>query len=327
MNKLVSIIILNYNKKDDTIECIKSLKEQTYQNLEIIIIDNGSKYDSYLELREEINQLGKSIDLKLIRNNLNVYFAGGMNKGMKLAHGEYVSLLCEDIVVAPDFVEEMVKFLENHPDVGIIAPKIKVFQDKSRIWWAGSNVNIKKSAYVSINGSWISDPKNCQFSKISPTDYVPGGVCIFRKEIIKEIGLLDEIFFMYYEEVDWNFRAKKKGYKIYYVPTTIIYHKVTQFICDRASLLKQYFLNRNKQILVWKQIKLTDVLIFYLNFSFKNLKMILGALLHKRFYLAYLLSYSFFQGFRIGIKRRSNRSCSKILIKDYNFIRRIQKQI
>ncbi len=129
---------------------------------------------------------------------------------------------------------------------------------------------------------------------------------------------------MYYEETDWNLRAKKKGYKIYYVPTTIIYHNVTPVIGKKASLLKQFFFKRNTQILVWKHAKFIDLLIFYLGYSLKSLKLILVAVMNRRFYLVFVLFYSFLQGFRIGIKRRSNRSCSKILVKDYNSLKWIQ---
>ncbi|MBY8983387.1 MAG: glycosyltransferase family 2 protein, partial [Candidatus Lokiarchaeota archaeon] len=176
-------------------------------------------------------------------------------------------------------------------------------------------------------GLWEHDPNNQKFNEISLTDYAVGTALFVKKEVIDKIGLLDEIFFMYFEETDWNFRAKKFGYNNYYVPATIVYHKVTPIINKKSFLLKQFFLNRNAQIFVWKHGKFLDILIFYLKFSFRNLRIILISLMNREFFVAYLRLFSLFQGFRIGIKKRSNRSCRKLLSKDYNFIKKNEKRI
>jgi GT2 family glycosyltransferase len=327
MKKSVSIIILNYNKNQDTLDCLKSLKIQTYKNFEILLMDNGSEYNSFLELKRELKQFKEALEIILIRIKANLFFSGGNNKALKIANGEYICLLNNDTIVSPDFIEKMVDFLEENPDAGMISPKIKVYKNKNYLWYAGAYVNLKKASVSVPRGIWEFDPQNQKYNEVILTDFAAGTALFLKKEVIDKIGLLDEIFFMYFEETDWNLRAKKKGYKIYYVPTTIIYHKVTPFIGKKAFLLKKFFFNRNRQILVWKHAKFIDLLIFYFGFSLKNFKIILVAVMNRRFYLAFLLFYSFLKGFRIGIKRRSNRSCRKNLIKDYNFLRWIQRFI
>ena len=327
MKRLVTIIIVNYNKPQYTIDCLRSLTNQTYKNFEVILVDNGSEYNSFLKLKKELEYYKKSIEIILIRNKLNLFFAGGNNKAIKIANGEYICLLNNDTIVSPDFIERMVDFLEPNSNVGMISPKIKGYKTKNYLWNAGAEINFRSANISRIRGLWEYDPNNQKYNEISLTDYAVGTALFVKKEVIDKIGLLDEIFFMYFEETEWNFRSKKIGYKNYYVPTTIVYHKVSPNISKKSLLLKQFFLTRNAQILVWKHAKFLDLLIFYLKFSFRNLRIILVSLMNREFYVAYLRLSSLLQGFRIGIKKRSNRSCRKILIKDYYFIIKNQKRI
>ena len=327
MDRLVSIIILNYNRYQYTIDCLKSLERQTYKNFEVILVDNGSEYNLFLRLKKELNYFKNLINIILIRLNVNLFFTGGNNKAIKIAHGRYICLLNNDTVVEPNFIESMVNFLETNSNAGMISPKIKAYKNKNYLWNAGADINLRSINITKIRGLWEYDPNNQKYSKISLTDYAVGTALFVKKEVIDKIGLLDEIFFMYFEETEWNFRAKKIGYQNYYVPTTIVYHKVTPFISKKALLLKQFFLNRNAQIFVLKHAGLLDILIFYIKFTLRNLRIILLALISRKFYITFLRLWSLLQGFRIGIKKRTNRSCRKILIKDYRFIKKIEKRI
>ncbi|MFX1592154.1 MAG: glycosyltransferase family 2 protein [Promethearchaeota archaeon] len=326
MKKSVSIIILNYNGNQDTIDCLKSLKNQTFKNFEILLVDNGSNTNSFLELKRELKQFKEDLEIILIRINLNVFFTGGNNKALKIASGEYICLLNNDTIVSPDFIERMVDFLEKNSDAGMISPKIKVYKNKNYLWYAGAYLNLKKATISGLRGIWEFDPQNQKYNEIILTDYAAGTALFLKKEVVDKIGLLDEIFFMYFEETDWNLRAKKEGYKVYYVPTTIVYHKVSPINNKKASRLKHLFFNRNAQILVWKHAKFIELLIFYLNYSIRNLKLIFKTFINKELYYVYLQFYSLLQGFRIGIKRRSNRSCHKIIVKDYHFFKHIEKR-
>ena len=308
MNKLVSIIILNYNRNNNTLECLNSLQKQTYDPIEIILVDNGSEHPIYLKLKKDLEKFDKKLNISFIRTNINLFFTGGNNKALKIAKGDYICLLNDDTIVSTDFIEKMVNFLEQNTDAGMISPKIKVYKNKDYLWYAGVDINLRKPKISKLRGIWEFDPNNKKYTKIQYTDYAAGTALFLKKEVMDKIGLLDEIFFMYFEETDWNISAKKIGYKLYYVPTATIYHKVSPSINNKPSQLKQFFLNRNAQILVWKHANSLDLLIFYLKFSFRNLRLILKALLSREIFEAFLQLLSLIQGFRIGFKRRVNKN-------------------
>jgi len=163
------------------------------------------------------------------------------------------------------------------------------------------------------------DPENKAFNEISKTAFAQGAALFFKREIIENVGLLDDIFFIYAEETDWNLRAKKKGYEIYYVPTTIVYHKVTRNI-KKKSLFRDYFFNRNTQILMWKHSKFKYLFPFYLKYLANNLRYLLSKIRDRDIKSINCQYNSIIQGFRIGVKRRTNQSCKKDLINNYNFI-------
>jgi len=235
MEDLVSVIIVNYNHYDFTIECLRSLKDQSYKNFEILLVDNGSKYSLFLKLKEELNEFRKFLNINLIRSKRNLYFGAGNNKAIRLAKGDYLCLLNNDVIVESDFIEVMVDFLKKHPDAGMITPKIKFYEDKRFLWNTGSFLNFKTAQVVENRGFLEFDPKNQKYNKVELIDFAPGTAVFFKRRMIDDIGLIDEIFLMYHEDPDWNLRAQQMGYKSYYVPSTIVYHNVPIDIKKRGS--------------------------------------------------------------------------------------------
>ena len=316
---------MNYNKYNYTLECLKSLQKQTYKNFEVIVVDNGSKKNLYLKLKKELNQFENILKILLIRNEYNLYFASGNNKGMKIATGDYLCLLNYDTIVEPDLIEKLVEFMENNPDAGMISPKIRIYRNKNYMYYGGGEINIRSSYVAKPKGIWEKETKNEKYNKISPTDFAAGTALFLRKRITEKIGLLDDIYFMYFEETDWNIRAKRNGFNNYYVPTTTVYHNITRNI--HRNIFQQYFFNRNRQIFVWKHGTYIDLLIFYYRFLLMNFRSFLRLLKNRSLYLVYLQLHSLLQGFRIGLKRRTNQSCKNIIIKDYYFIKEMQNKI
>ncbi len=324
MGKLVSVIILNYNNNTCTLDCLKSLEHQNYNDFEVILVDNGSKNDSYLELKKQLNNLNDILNLKLVRNNYNLYFVSGSNKAIKIAKGKYICLLNFDVIVSPDFIEKMVEFLETHPEAGMITPKIKNFKDKRILWNTGAYLNFRSAIVIGNRGYLEYDPQNKKYNDIETIGFAPGTAVFINKKVIDDIGLMDEIFFMYHEDPDWNLRAQKKGYKSYYVPTTIVYHDVPRIISEDRMIFNHHFFTRNSQILVWKHARLIDIIIFYYIFSILNLGIIFLNIFTRKFKPVIIRLNSIWQGFRIGLKRRTNRTCKKYIISDYNYIKKIQ---
>jgi len=326
MEKLVSIIIVNFNNHKYTIECLKSLRNQTYKKIEILLMDNGSKYDLFLKLKNQLEQFKNDLFIDLIRSESNLYFGAGNNKAIRRARGEYICLLNNDTEVLPDFTEKMVDFLEKNPHVGMISPKIKLFPDKDYIWTTGGQVDFRTSGVVTNRGYLKLDPEDQQYNKIEPIDFAPGTALFVRKNYLEKIGLIDEIYFMYWEDPDWNFRAKELGYESYYVPTTIVYHKIpiNRSLNDKRQIFNDFFFKRNKQIFVWKFATIKELILFYLKFSIAIFFEFIRKLRRKDIKVLILNTISLWQGFRIGLKRRTHRSCRKYLINDFYYIKKLQ---
>ncbi|MFW9946861.1 MAG: glycosyltransferase family 2 protein [Candidatus Odinarchaeota archaeon] len=325
MDRLVSIIILNYNKYQYTIDCLKSLENQVYKNFEVILVDNGSDYNLYSKLKIQLRQFKNSLNIRLIRSDKNLFFGAGNNKAIKEAHGDYICLLNYDIILETDFLKTMVSFLDSNPKAGMITPKIKIYNEKDVIWNAGAFLNFKSAIVIGNRGYLEYDPLNKKYNKIEQIGFAPGTALFMRKEVINEAGLMDEIFFMYHEDPDWNIQAQKKGYKSFYVPTTIVYHNIPRIIDQERMIFNHHFFTRNSQILVWKQAKITDIMVFYFIFSIFNLGIIFLNFLKLNFNRIKIRLISIWQGFRIGVRRRTNRSCSKYMISDYNYIKNLLK--
>lgn len=221
MNRL-AVIVLNWNGADDSIECIDSLRTQTYKKLEIILIDNNSSDDS-VEVFKQYMQNNNVKNITLIENDVNSGFAGGINVGFKYALDKkyaYVAILNPDAIADKQWAHELVNVLEGYTDVGI-ATGILLRRDGKTI---------------DSTGDWVSKwglafPRNrddVREKAPNKGEYVfgaTGGSVICRTEMIEKIGGMDEDFFMYYEDVDISFRAQLAGYKVYYTPKALAYHK------------------------------------------------------------------------------------------------------
>ncbi|MFX1269951.1 MAG: glycosyltransferase family 2 protein [Promethearchaeota archaeon] len=325
MDKLVSIIILNYNKYQYAVDCLKSLENQIYKNFEVILVDNGSDYYLYSKLRDQLKQFENNLKIRLIRSDKNLFFGAGNNKAIKRAKGDYICLLNYDIIVEPDFLKTMVDFLESNPKAGMITPKIKIYNEKDVIWNAGAFVNFKSAIVIGNRGYLEYDPFNKKYSQIEQIGFAPGTALFMKKDVITKAGLMDEIFFMYHEDPDWNIQAQKKGYKSFYVPTTIVYHNIPRIVDQERMIFNHHFFTRNSQILVWKHAKITDIMVFYYIFSILNLGIIFLNFLKLNFNKIKIRLVSIWQGFRIGVRRRTNRSCRKYMISDYYYIKSLQK--
>lgn len=325
MQKLVSIIILNYNKYQDTIACLNSLIPQSYKNFEIFIVDNGSKYALYEQLKKELQKFKDKLKIQLIRSKVNLYFGAGNNKAIKSANGEFICLLNADTEVMPNFIETMVDFLEQNPLAGMITPKIKLFSYKDYIWTVGGEVNFKSTILIFNRGYLDFDPDNSKYNKVELVDYAPGTALFVKKKYLETIGLMDEIYFMYLEDPDWNFRAREKGFLSYYVPSSIVYHKIRirKYIDSKRATFNDFFFKRNKQILIWRHASIKQ-LIFLLSSLY--LYLFVDTIKNLNDKKKTLINFmAFWLGLRSGIRRRFKLSCRKYILKDFYYIKTLQK--
>lgn len=234
----VSIIIVNYNGYIDTVECIKSLKNIIYPDFNIIVVDNGST--------QEIEDLKTYIKKSaiLINQSKNLGFSGGNNIGIQYAiehDADYVLLLNNDTTVEPEFLNILVNCAEEHRDSGIIGGKINYYNSPDTIWFGGGKVN-KYSAV--IWHEYIKEKDRGKKGKVRETQFLTGCLMLIPKTIVKKVGLLDESYFLYDEDVDYCFRVMRAGYKLYYCNDAVIYHKVSAS-SGNFSDLSQYYMVRN----------------------------------------------------------------------------------
>jgi len=232
----VSIIILNWNGVEDTIECLESLKKITYPNYEVILVDNGSEGNDVEVLTERFGDY-----IHLIENDKNYGFTGGNNIGIRYALGnsspDYFLLLNSDTVVAREFLTEMVKVAEDNPRSGIAGSKTYFYNDPNRFWVLWDNVDMRWGKVSHVGAREIDQG---QYDDIREVDHVPGSCFLVKRKVIQSVGLLDESYFSYWEDLDYCIRARKAGYKIVYVPKAKIWHRVS-----KKSAFHWYYRGRN----------------------------------------------------------------------------------
>lgn len=238
----VSIVILNWNGADDTIACISSLKKMTYSNYDIIVVDNGSS-DNSIHLIQQSHP-----DVILIKEKNNLGFAGGCNRGIELAlnqKSDFICLLNNDTVVSESFLSELVSEISTDPSTGILGAKIMLFTDRSRLDHIGGTWDASRAEFILIGNR---EPQlSFAWDKEKELDYVCGASMLIKREVFEKIGLLEEKFFLIWEEADFCFRARKEGFKIRCCPTAELWHKVSASFKGKAH--STYFWWRNR--LLW----------------------------------------------------------------------------
>lgn len=210
----ISVVIPNWNGQKFLAGCLDSLLKQMWSDVEVIIIDNGSVDDSVAFLVENYPSV------RLLKFEANTGFSVAVNAGIRASTGEYVALLNNDTVVEPTWLSEMVKALKEHPEIGSCGCKMLAYDDHSLLDGAGDGY--RRGGLPGRIGHREID--NGQFDKERYILGACGGAALYRRTMLADIGLLDEDYFAYLEDVDLGLRAQSAGYKCLYVPTAVMYH-------------------------------------------------------------------------------------------------------
>lgn len=238
----ISILILNWNGKNDTLECLASLQHIAYPNYRIILVDNGSTDGSVEAFEKEYPEI------TLIKTGANLGYAGGNNVGINYAlehDADYILLLNNDTIVDPDLLNHLVAADQALPDGSVLGPKIYYFDEPKSLWYAGAKWLPDKLHFIHLGSHEIDGP---QFNDIRETDYITGCALFARADTFRSVGLLDEAFYLTYEETDWCYRAKASGHQCYFVPEAKIWHKVSSSFGGNQSPLRNYFMTRNRML-------------------------------------------------------------------------------
>lgn len=231
---LVSVVIPNWNGKKFLEVCLPSLKIQTFKNFEVIIVDNGSD-DGSLEY-----MLNKFPDYKVISLPKNIGFSPAVNLGIENAKGTYIFMLNNDTKVDKKCIEELVNVLEKKKDVGMVAAKMLNFYKPKLIDSAGDYIDVVGHA----NNIGLGEKDSDEYNKEEYVFLVTGGGSLIRKELFDKVGLFDDDYFAYFEDVDLGLRAQMQGFKGYYQPKAVIHH-IHMATSRRNPEFKEYLQFRN----------------------------------------------------------------------------------
>jgi GT2 family glycosyltransferase len=256
-----SIITVNFNQPLVTLDFLASVKTNTDEKaIEVVLVDNGSVEnweDKFLSVYPS---------LIYIRSEKNLGFAGGNNLGIAAATGKYLLFLNNDTEITAGLVPSLISELERDPAIGIISPLILYFDNPEIIQYAGfTEMNYitcrnKGIGYMEVDRGQYNDFSN-------ETGYCHGAAMMCRREDLKQVGLMAEQFFLYYEELDWCEKFKKAGKKIWFTGRTRIYHKESMSV-GKESSIKTFFMTRNRLLFIRRNTGALNTVLFGLFYTF-----------------------------------------------------------
>lgn len=232
---LVSIISVNYDHPEVTCALLLSLRKISYPSVEIIVLDNASPKDDPSVIKKSFPEV------IFIQSKENLGFAGGNNLAIRQTKGKYILLLNNDTEVDPGFLEPLVAKLESDKRIGAVSPKIKFFFNPDTIQYSGqAPIN---PYTIRSHGFGFGAKDHGQFDKDTPTSFVHGAAMMVSREVLQNVGLMAECYFLYYEELDWGSRITRAGYQLWYVHNSTVFHKES-ISTGKFSPLKTYYMNR-----------------------------------------------------------------------------------
>jgi GT2 family glycosyltransferase len=251
----VAIIIVNCNRCKDTLECIKSLNRIDSHEVRIIVVDNASTDNSIKELKF------KYPDITILESNSNLGFTGGNNLGIEKAiqmNSDYVLFLNNDTIVEPNFLDDLISCCEADEEVGIAVPKIYYYDYPKIIWFAGSyyDKNVNDFPHRGADKEDIG-----KYEENVIIDRAVGCAMLMPINVLNNVGYFDNRYFLYYEDIDLSLRVRKSNYKILFVPSSMIYHKVER---TGSRINTNYYHARNKLLLLKNHKEYLDINYFQL---------------------------------------------------------------
>jgi len=241
LHPLVSIVTVNYNQSAATCDMLESLYASGYPNLEVLVVDNASTSDTPEVIKERFPKV------IFIQSNKNLGFAGGNNLAIRQAKGDFIYLLNNDTIIPENHIHLLVNALLNHHETGVVCPKIKLFDDPDIILFAG----FTPMSSITVRNKIIGYAENDhgQYDQRKQSAYAHGAAMMIKREVIEKTGLMNDQYFLYYEEIDWSTRIRKAGYSIDYIPNTFVLHKES-LSTGKNSPLKSYYINRNRVLFI-----------------------------------------------------------------------------
>lgn len=257
--KRVSIITVNFNHSYVTDELLNSIRDKnSYSNIEIIVVDNGSKEDPIPQWKV------KYPEAIFIRSATNLGFAGGNNLGLSFATGDYLFFVNNDTEFTEGLIETLVNTLNSYPSIGVISPKLLYYDQPTMLQYAGYTPMNYITARNSCIGQFETD-KGQYDQLVGPTGFAHGAAMMVTKAAIEKAGPMADNFFLYYEELDWADRIRNNGFEVWVNMKATIFHKESVSV-GKKSALKEYYMNRNRILFIRRNAPILKAICFYIYF-------------------------------------------------------------
>lgn len=323
MRVLVSIIIVNWNARENLQECLSALFKISYKNYEVILVDNGSKDDSVKFVKSNYP------DIKIVESGKNLGFAGGNNLGFKQARGKYVLFLNNDTIVTKDFLEKLVDFMEKRKDVGIVQPKILFHRPDTTLH---HKINSIGSFLLSSGFLYHLDygKKNKEIKDSYEIFSAYGACFLARNALLQKIGLFDDRYFAYFEETDLSHRVWLSGLKVMILPETLIYHKGAKTAQKLPSAFIQYHSFKNRIYTYLKNLEMLNLIkIFIPHLLICEASSLLYLVFGKPGYAFAIQKAILWNIFNLKTLLKERRRVQRVLrkVKDKDFIPKLTKKV
>ncbi|MEN6642390.1 MAG: glycosyltransferase family 2 protein [Armatimonadia bacterium] len=251
VEKLVGVVTVNWNGAADTLGCLASLRESEYAALEVVVCDNASTDDSVARIEAEYPEV------TVVQAGANLGWCGGVNRGAQVALGrgcEYLLILNNDTVLPPDLIGEMVAAIENGDRVGLVTARERLYHNPQR----GDRLGARFRPLVCMVEWLFADEENREaLPPVLKMDCVSCCAAMASREVVEKVGLLDEAFFVYWEDVDWSLRVRAAGYQNLCLTDTMVVHKSGASMEDGAglSLPQLYYVCRGQAMTARKHAR------------------------------------------------------------------------
>lgn len=238
----ISVIIVNWNGKELLETCLKALRKQSFKDFETIIVDNGSVDGSVQLVREQFPEVC------LIPLDKNLGFCAANNRGIKQARGRYIAFLNNDAIADPHWLEELVKALEARDDIGFCASKVVLYGQPHLADTCGDTY-----CWDGFGGKRGHLEEASLYNEPAEVFGACAAAAIYRRELLEDLRGFDEDFFLAHEDTDLSFRAQLRGYRCLYVPTAVVYHRLSATIgADSPTYI--YYGHRNAEFVYFKNM-------------------------------------------------------------------------
>jgi len=273
------VVVLNWNSREMTAECIRSLLAMNSQDFRILVIDNGSRDESVEYLRVKFPQIG------VISNGRNLGFAAGCNGGIRHAlneRAEFVLLVNNDTVVDPAMLQELLNTAVQEPEAAMVSPKIFYFDPRDRLWWAGGLYNLWRGIPRHVG---FREKDGSEYNRPRELEWATGCVMLLRCQALSQVGLFDERIFGNGEDLDLSLRVRERGWRILYAPRAKVWHKEgIDYRRNVGEYARTFTAVRNLLWIMHKHARPAQWLTFLPQFTLEYVpKMVLRSLLRRDF--------------------------------------------